>query len=288
MKEDHPEVVRLGTAGHGRKFLFFGAIHGDEGCGPAALRRLIGAVQEGTLALIGGELIVVPVANPRAYGSGLRMTEDNLNRVFTHWEEANTYEKRLANELVPLVEECDYFLDIHSTSSPSNPCVFVDYPDNESLEFARSLGISEAILGWPELYVQASDPIQAFDTMRLAHEKGKRALIIECGQHTDSRAPDVAYAAILNALRHFGFIQGHAGKAALSAVRMRGMYIRKSARDSFARAWKHMDRFSAGEELAVSDGAHILAPFDGVILLPKESAAIGTEWFYTGEAVSGF
>jgi predicted deacylase len=39
---------------------------------------------------------------------------------------------------------------------------------------------------------------------------GGMALTLECGQHEDPEAPEVAYRAIVNSLLHFGLIEGEA------------------------------------------------------------------------------
>src|SRR3989344_5893592 len=66
----------------GPTVLFLGAIHGNERCGAAAIKRLVGELQSGALSLLKGSVLCVPVANPRAFERNIRYVDENLNRAF--------------------------------------------------------------------------------------------------------------------------------------------------------------------------------------------------------------
>ena len=68
-------------------------------------------------------------------------------------------------------------------------------------------------------------------------------------------------------------------------IRMESFVI-KEREGKLCRAYKHLDKISKGERLAVyDDGEALYAPDDGYILLPNLEADLGTEWYYLGSAI---
>lgn len=267
----------------GPKVLIFGAVHGDEVCGPNAIRPLIEEFQKGKLALLKGGVTFVPVANPRAHAKNLRCNDENLNRVFRPTKKPRSYEARAANVLCPLVDACDVFLDIHSTPGRGVPFIYLDFPTKRSRAWAEVLGPSTAVVGWPELYAKQDSAHQSYDTTAYAASQGKNGLLIECGQHTDKKAHQVARMAILNTLRHYGLMSGAVAKRPLSLANMEHVFFRKAGERFANTAWRHLDRVAKGAPLIVREGAPaILAPFDGYIVMPFPDAPIGHDWLYFG------
>jgi predicted deacylase len=105
----------------GPRLALMGGIHGNEVCGPKALQPLIQDLQAGKIRLVRGSLLVIPVANPKAYAKNSRFVEENLNRVFTPHDNPRTYEQKLANTLTGLLSGCDALLDMHSIHSRGTP-----------------------------------------------------------------------------------------------------------------------------------------------------------------------
>jgi predicted deacylase len=276
-----PETRTFLGALPGPRLLVLGAIHGDEPCGPLAIGRIIEEIESGALTLARGTLACIAVANPEAQARNARFVEENLNRIFKEWPEPSSYEQRLANVLAQEVRDCDYLLDIHSMTAKSEPTVFVDFPTPENRALAQVLGMRYAILGWPELYADSAY-LASYDTTQYAHAVGKPGVLIECGQHEDPEAAEVAYRALRAALMHLSMIEGAAEPLPLASVRMRELYIKRSDEDAFPRDWRHLDPFEKGDVLASTPAGDIVAGFDGVMLLPKKGHPVGTEWFYTG------
>src|SRR5689334_11572446 len=104
---------------NGPKVLVFGAIHGDEHCGPVAIGKIMERIRAGSLVIQRGAVTFVPVCNPRAYKDKERAHKENLNRIFKKTEHPESYEAELANELCTLVDEHDAMLDIHSSFVPA-------------------------------------------------------------------------------------------------------------------------------------------------------------------------
>lgn len=270
----------------GLSLIVLGAIHGDEVCGPLAIRRVMREIDDGSIVLIKGTLLCVPVCNPRAYEGGIRYTEDNLNRILKKTEHPKTYEAQLANELCELIDTTDTLLDIHSSHAPAPVNLFVDYPTPENEALATALGAEFAIYDWPKVYEQSTLNLDSWTTDRYAFEAGKIGILIEAGQHSDPQSEVVAYEAILHALVHFGMIEPRAGlhTARLAVpVRMTEVFVRESMQDMFSAQWSHLERVPKGTVIATrADGTAIATKDDGVIIFPKTYAKPGGEWFYLG------
>ena len=65
----------------GPRLLVFGAIHGDEVCGPKAIREVIALLESDKIAIERGRVTFVPICNPPAYAANRRFVDENLNRV---------------------------------------------------------------------------------------------------------------------------------------------------------------------------------------------------------------
>ena len=64
----------------GPRLIITGAVHGNETCGPAAIRRAIDDIDADRLAITAGHVTFVPVTNPLAHSFGRRVGDRNLNR----------------------------------------------------------------------------------------------------------------------------------------------------------------------------------------------------------------
>jgi predicted deacylase len=114
---------------------------------------------------------------------------------------------------------------------------------------------------------------------------GGYALTLECGQHDDPQAPEVAYRAILNTLAFLGMIDAPApaplAPEHMEALSMAAVYDKQHAGDTFSRNWASFDPVRQGEEIGRrADGTPVLAEFDGCILFPDSAAGANSEWYY--------
>lgn len=273
----------------GKRLLILGGVHGNEVCGPAAIRKALKAFQTGKMRLKKGSVSFLPLANPEAYRQGRRFTEHNLNRSFRRHEAPQLYEERLQNLLVPYLEDCDVLLDIHSYRA-GGPAFAFRGPDrvkDAEEALAAALGIHHVIYGWNEAYQacgMAIDPELSTGTTEYARRKGALALTLECGQHKDPKAVGVALKAIQGALEHCGLIEGKnvAANRDLKRTRLKKMFY-KEREGKFLKPWKHLQDVKEGEGLArMENGDLVTAPFTGRIVLPHEAAPVGQEWLYMG------
>lgn len=305
--------IAYASTAPGTRLIVFGAVHGNETCGTHAIGRIAAELDAGTLRLASGQLTLVPVANPLAYAMQRRIGDRNLNRMLAPTATPREFEDHVANWLCPLLAAHEVLLDLHSFQSPSVPFVMVG-PENNTgtLEpfahaareeaLAQRLGVSRAVDGWLDTYAAGaarrrelgqslglpldSDPRYGIGTTEYMRSIGGWALTLECGQHEDPAARDVAYRAILNTLAHLKLIDAPdpAPAARLEGLRLCEVFPRLHADDAFVQPWKSFDAVRAGQPLATRhDGGVLSAPFDGYVVFPNPRALPGNEWLYLAQ-----
>lgn len=168
--------------------------HGNEVCGAIAVGELLDAglrPRRGKLTLAFANVEAYARFDP-ANPDASRYVDQDFNRV---WSEAilddpsrDSSELRRARAMRPLVDSVDWLLDLHSMherSAPLNVCG----PHRKGIELACKLGVPAWIVsdaGHPEGrrmrdYAGFGDPASP-----------KQALLVECGQHWEAKAVDVA------------------------------------------------------------------------------------------------
>jgi len=272
----------------GPHLVVFGAIHGDEVCGPRAIRGIIADLEAGNLTLASGSVTFVPICNPEAHAAGKRSIDENLNRVFCVTDSPQSYEARLANELCPLMTGADVFLDIHSQNAPGPVSLFTDYPeDPRNRALAAALPSKYVLLGWPAIYEETEHDFGSYSTNRCAHENGAAEVLIECGQNEDPEAAVVAREVILRTLAHLNMIDplpALSSDAETVNIRMKRVYAHEHPDDRFEKEWEHLELVSKGTCIAVrATGERIVVDCDSIVIFPKVTATPGEEWFYLGE-----
>ena len=302
----HPEVLQWHTwaaLAPGPALVVLGAVHGNERCGAHALVRAIDDLQHGRLVLARGRLTLVPVANPLAFRQHTRAGERNLNRRFVPRAPREgideAYEDRVTRQLAPLLAQHDALLDLHSFHTPGDPFAMVGPRDNpgprepfaragEEMALARALGAQQVVEGWLDVYDRAarargSEPDDdGIGTNEYMRSQGGYAVTLECGQHDDPDAIDVAEHALHGALAHLGLAQVDApARFAGAPVRLHDVWLRESEGDRLVRDWRSFDAVQAGDVIGVrADGRAVPAPRAGCVLFSHPGAQVGQEWFY--------
>lgn len=267
---------------NGKNLLVFGAVHGNEKCGTKAIKKIISEIENGEILLQSGTVTFVPVANPKAYDEHVRYIDKNLNRIFFKDYECHSYEASIVGDLIKLIDECDYFLDLHSYSYGKGPFMFQDNETPETDEFAASFNISPILTGWKALHGE-DGPRTSTDYALTA---GKAGVTIECGQHDDPDAVPVAYNAIKDALSFLCITEKseEQDKEKGHKVRLMSQVIKVEEGDMI-KDWQNMDPITEGELIAITaSGQEIIAPHNGYIIMPHHTQKIGEEWFYTAVA----
>jgi predicted deacylase len=274
----------------GPRVLILGAVHGNEICGTEAIRRVMGELDSGAMRLRRGHVEFVPIANPRAHEAGQRFIERNLNRFFKKTENPKAYEAKLTNILGDMIDACGYFIDLHSTTAGGVPFASVEGTHTEEHRLAEAMGAEILLFGWHEAYAASGrsnpDPDESLGTTAYARRHGAKAVLLECGQHKDPLAVEVAYGAIHGALRQIGMVEEPvAAKARPLVIRVTRVVFRGEG-GAFTESWKNFSPIHAGQTVAMlADGGAVVAPADGFIILPNANTQPNTEWFYFGEKV---
>lgn len=292
----------------GPRLIVLGAVHGNETCGTQAIGRLLGEFDDGTLRLARGVLTLVPVTNPLAYRLGRRQGDRNLNRNLRITREPMDFEDRVANALCPLLQAHDVLLDLHSFHTLGTPFAMLGPTDNqgkiepfsraqEEEAMALRLGVGRFVEGWLDTYAQGVKDRQArgsessvdygVGTTEFMRRFGGFGITLECGQHEEERAPQVAYTAIRNTLAHLGMVGEAAPKpvAQREVIRLYRVIDRLHPDDTFERPWCSFEPVARGDLIARrNDGTTLTADREGWIVFHNPTAQVNQEWFYLAEA----
>ena len=313
------ESIEFTTLRPGTRLIVTGAVHGNETCGTVAIRRVLREIEEGAIVLKAGTVTFVPVTNPLAYERKQRQGDRNLNRKLAPTDDPREFEDHVANWLCPLLVRHEVLLDLHSFHTPGKPFVMVGPEDNTgTLEpfahaakeeaLALRLGVRRVVDGWLGTYAEGVarraaqaaaarqadadlDPDYGVGTTEYMRRVGGMALTLECGQHDDPAAPEVAYRAILNTLAHLGHVDAPPPEPAkdVEALHLFEVVDKQHPDDRFSRAWSSFDAVAAGELIGTRhDGTPVVAHSPGRIVFPNPAAGAGQEWFYLAKAHERF
>jgi predicted deacylase len=296
----------------GPRLIVLGAVHGNETCGTRAIERVLTEIDTGALRIVRGTVTFVPVTNALAYHGGRRIGDRNLNRNLRPTAQPQDNEDRIANVLCPLLAQHEVLLDLHSFQSRGEPFAMLGPSDNDgALEpfahaareeaLALRLGPRRIVEGWLVTYAAgvserlqrtapserehllSTDPSYGVGTTEYMRSQGGYAITLECGQHADPQAPEIAWGAIHNTLAHLGMTDTAPPppRTDLESLQLRAVIDRLHADDRFAREWVSYDRLRTGELVGTrADGTAVQAPDDGYIVFPNAAALPGNEWFY--------
>jgi len=251
--------------------------HGNEVCGAIALARLLDAAvrpPRGTLTLV--------FANVAAYAAfepgdpfASRCLDEDFNRLWAAdvlEGPRDSRELERARALRPLYDGTDYLLDLHSMTDPCPPLALAGR-QRKGIELAHDVGIPRDIV------------------VDGGHKAGKRlrdyaffddpadprsALLVECGQHWERAAPEVAFQVTLRFLRHFGmvpaaFLDAHLDAAPLPqqrAIEVTDVITIESDAFSFALPVAGMQVVPASGTLLAHDGPRpVRTPYDDSVLI---------------------
>lgn len=294
----------------GPRLIVTGAVHGNETCGTLAIGRVLAELDAGSLLIEAGSVTFVPVANPLAYAKGQRAGHRNLNRSLFPTSAPEAFEDHVANWLCPLLARHQVLLDLHSFSGGGVPFALVGPRNNtDALQpfrhdvaeraLARRLGVGRFVDGWLATYaggvqrrLDGATPTALEQMVRYGvgtteymRSIGGYGVTLECGQHADPAAPEVAYRAIRQTLAFLGLVAAAPAPAVaapdMEAFSMVQVHDRQHPGDRFHRPWASFDPVRAGEVIGVrANGTMVTAEADGCVLFPDRDAAPGSEWIY--------
>jgi predicted deacylase len=270
-----PFVHRIDSGKPGPAVLIVALTHGNEICGAIAVDRLLRMgvrPTRGTLTLA--------FANVAAFGRfdaqnpyTSRFVDEDFNRL---WRAEvldgprDSVELRRARELRPFVEAADYLLDIHSMLEASPP-VMICGPLEKGIRFAFDVGIPEHVV---------SDTGHANGT-RMRDFGGfgdpaspRNALLVECGQHWEKSAADIAWQTVWRFLRAVGVADETEAAREIAPTRSQKLIrvteavVANSPAFRFAKSFTGLEVIAREGDVIAWDGEQpVRAPYDNCVLV---------------------
>ena len=181
--------------------------HGNEICGALALGALLRqdvAPRQGRLTLAFANVEAFERFDPTEPNES-RYVDEDYNRVWADdvlFGSRDSAELRRARQLQPFVDAADLLLDIHSMGEPCRPLMVCGQVDKNAA-YALDLGMPADVL------LDTGHPAG----LRMIERGGfgdaasaKRALLIECGQHWERAAEQVAVDTLMRFLALTGVV----------------------------------------------------------------------------------
>jgi predicted deacylase len=255
--------------------------HGNEFCGALAVQRLL---DERVRPLRGR--LVLAFANVEAFArfdfddpDRSRYIDEDYNRV---WGDdalsgaRDSAELRRARQLQPFVDRADLLLDLHSMHEPCRPimvCGVDGKGGDKAIALSRRLGVPG------DLLVDTGHPAG----LRMIERGGfgepassRTALLIECGQHWERAAAEVALDTLLRFLAASGAVEAgwaearlqRAPPAAQRVIRVTEPVVAQSMAFRFAGDYKGLEVIAkAGTPIALDGDRVWTAPYDDTVLV---------------------
>jgi predicted deacylase len=251
--------------------------HGNEICGAITVDRLFKMnvrPKRGKLSLSFANVEAYHAWEP-THPHGNRYVEEDFNRV---WTPATLDGPRRSVELArarlmrPIIDDVDLLLDIHSMHDPHDPVMICGALD-KGITFARDVGLPEFIV---------SDNGHANGTRMRDYggfgepTSAKNALLVECGQHWEAAAADVAWQSTWRFLRATKCVDEGLAKSQINAaplpatkvIRVTDALIANSPDYRFREGTKGLDIIARRGDLIAHDGGNpVLAPYDNCVLI---------------------
>ena len=172
----YTHVVKGGFVGP--KVAIIGSIHGDERIGAEALEALKDVFSD---VKVYGEISLI-LGNPKAYEFGKRFLDQDMNRLWNKDvcdllkvddAQLDSAQKRV-KEILPILQNADYLLDIHSTIKPSCPFVYCkETPEHLNLAcLLRTEYIVSSSLKVDDLISSSDNFVDKNGGIGLAYEAG--------------------------------------------------------------------------------------------------------------------
>ena len=268
-----PYVWTFGAERAGPHVLVQALTHGNEVCGAIALDWLLDSGMRparGTLTICFANVAAYRTFDPAEPFSS-RCVDEDFNRLWTTevLESSRTsIELERARELRPLYDDVEYLLDLHSMTDPC-PALAMAGRQRKGVLLAQALGMPAFIIvdGGHAAGRRLRD-YAFFDDP----DDPRAALLIECGQHWERSAPEVARTATRRFLRHFGLVADSPADAVRlppqQAIEVTDVVTIDSDDFAFVLPVHGLMRIpQAGTPLARDAGRVIVTPYDDCVLI---------------------
>ncbi|MCL4746839.1 MAG: succinylglutamate desuccinylase/aspartoacylase family protein [Burkholderiaceae bacterium] len=276
--------------------------HGNEICGAIALEWLLSEKVvpiAGRLTLAFGNVEAFARWDPSDPDRS-RYCDEDFNRV---WGDdalrgtRDSIELRRARALAPIVDSVDYLLDIHSMHEACRPimvCGVTGKGGEKSAELSRRIGVPG------DLLVDTGHPAGLRMIERGAFgdpAQQRTAILIECGQHWERSAADVAIDTALRFLAHTGAVDAQWARARMplapsprqQLIHVTEAVVARTMQFRFERVFAGLEVIeSAGEPIARDGDTVFRAPYDNTVLVMPSLAHLkpGTTMVRLGRIVA--
>lgn len=277
---DHVHVIDSGRPGP--SVMVQALTHGNELCGALALQWLFSqplVPLHGRLTLAFANVAAFERFDPAAPHAS-RCVDEDLNRVWADevlFGPRDSVELRRARQLQPFVDAADWLLDIHSMSEPCRPLMVCGTLDKNAA-FARRLGVPA------DLLIDTGHPAG----LRMVERGGfgdpaspRCALLVECGQHWERSATDVAIDTLVRFLHRTGIVDADwaATRTRLPLpteqrlVRVTEAIVARSPDIHFLLPTEGLGVVPRAGTPIARDGDHVwLTPYDNAVLVMPSTA----------------
>ena len=279
---DYVHVVDSGKPGP--NVMIQALTHGNEFCGAIALDFLF----KNEIKPIKGKLTLA-FANVAAFArfdfddpDRSRYIDEDYNRVWGDdalFGPRDSAELRRARQLQPFVDAADYLLDLHSMHEPCRP-IMVCAKSEKSAAFARRVGTPA------DLLIDTGHPAGLRMIERGAFDdpaSPKTAVLIECGQHWEKSAADVAVDTLFRFLAATGAVNASICKshsrlpppAVQRIVRVTEPVVAKSVSLKFPYLFKGLEVVRKAGTVVATDGETVWkTPYDDCVMVMPSLAHV--------------
>lgn len=244
-----PFVWRFDSGAPGPNVMVSAIVHGNEPCGVIALDWLFEndvRPKAGTLTAAFMNVDAYRAFDP-VDPNRTRWLDEDMNRV---WDEAVLDSDRISRELTrarevrPILDEIDFLFDIHSMQHLAPP-LMMSGRHQKAKALAARIGVPERIVG--DAGHAAGKRMRdygAFDDPA----SPKTALLIECGQHWEAAAGDLAIVSMQRFLIATGAVPAE-DLPPLEAAPQQGFYTVAEAVTIESETFTFVEPFRGGEVL---------------------------------------
>lgn len=252
MALENSEVYTVNSGKPGPKLIVMGGVHGNEVCGVQAIQKL-----KDEISLVCGKVTFI-IANKKAIEQNVRFVEENLNRCFG--DAGTNLERRTAQQLKPLLDECDALLDVHASTTPESQPFLICEP--RSAGIANQLGVKTILTN--------IDAFHSGSTDEYMNKQNKVGICIECGYYKNPTTTRVAIRAIQTFIKLYG---------SQPLLTTQGLY--KNTRDTFllARGFKDFELVCAGTLIGKDGEKDVVFDRDIRILFARNTTKKNSECF---------
>ncbi len=253
-------------------FVLSGIVHGNETVGIAVVNEFLALLASQTVQCrvpIGVFLGNIPAAL-----KNVRFVERDLNRSFDR--HGQTAEEKRARELLPLLSDAMWYLDLHQTNRPAEEPFFIFPYARESFFFAQNLSSFTPIV----THINSHFSTDGQCTDEYVNKHGGTGLTLECGKAGfDPLQTGFGLKVALHALRFVHCMLETQKAPHPTPNERRKVYVVKDTLKcpqegviKLREGLINLQAVEKGEPLATVDGKNIESPRSGRILFPNYSA----------------